>query len=80
MADDEFSAVEAYLRSSQYPKGFSKGEKANFRRKCKNFKFETGILYKKVGTDEASQWKICVRSVDEQMRILESCHSGIEGT
>ena len=58
MADDEFTAVETYLRSSQYPKGMTKGEKANFRRKCKNsFKFETGMLYyKKEGIDEASQW------------------------
>ena len=30
MADDEFTAVETYLRSSQYPKGMTKGEKANF--------------------------------------------------
>ena len=28
MADDEFTAVETYLRSSQYPKGMTKGEKA----------------------------------------------------
>ena len=42
IADHEFTAVETYLRSSQYPKGMTKGEKANFRRKCKNnFKFET---------------------------------------
>ena len=48
--------------------------------KCKNFKFETGMLYYKTdGIDEASKWKICVRSDDEKRRILESCHSGIEG-
>ena len=35
-ADHEFTAVETYLRSSQYPKGMTKGEKANFRRKCVN--------------------------------------------
>ena len=29
MADDEFTALETYLRSSQYPKGMTKGEKAN---------------------------------------------------
>ena len=78
MADDEFTAVETYLRCSQYPKGMTKGD---LRRKCKNnFKFETGMLYyKKDGIDEASKWKICVRSDDEKRRILESCHSGIEG-
>ena len=76
MADDEFTAVETYLRCSQYPKGMTKGEKANLRRKCKNnFKFETRMLYyKKDGIDEAP--KICVRSDDEKRRILESCHSG----
>ena len=77
MADDEFTAVETYLRCSQYTKGMTKGEKANLRRKCK---FETGMLYyKKDGIDEASKWKICVRSDDEKRRILESCHSGIDG-
>ena len=83
MADDEFTAVETYLRCRQYHKGMTKGEreKANLRRKCKNnFKFETGMLYyKKDGIDEASKWKICVRSDNEKRRILESCHSGIEG-
>ena len=60
----------------------TKGEKANLRRKCKNnFKFETGMLYyKNKGIDEASKWYICVRSDDDKRRILESCHSGIEGT
>ena len=46
MADVEFTAVETYLRCSPYPKGMTKGEKANLRRKCKNnLKFETGMLY-----------------------------------
>ena len=78
MADDEFTALETYLRSS---KGMTKGEKANVRRKCKNnFKFDTGMLYyKKDGIDEASKWTICVPSDDEKKRILESYHSGIEG-
>ena len=50
MADDEFTAVETYLRSCQYPKGMTKGERANFRRKCKKkFKFERGMLYYKKG-------------------------------
>ena len=78
MADDEFTAVETYLRSSQYPQEHDKErEKANLRLNCKNnFKFETGMLYyKKDGIDEASKWKICVRSDDEKRRILESCHS-----
>ena len=31
------SVVEDYLRMNQYPKGISKGDKANLRRQCKNF-------------------------------------------
>ncbi len=45
---DEFTAVENYLRHSEYPDGLPKGEKANLRHKChRNFKFEAGILYYK---------------------------------
>eukprot|EP00731_Ephydatia_muelleri_P012792 Em0007g102a len=40
MDQDEFSVVKDYLRMNQYPKGISKGDKANLRRKCKNFKFD----------------------------------------
>ena len=55
MADDGFTAVKTYVRSSQYPKGMTKGEKANLRRKCKsNFKFETGMLRKMVSTRHQS--------------------------
>ena len=57
MADDDFTAVNTYFRSSQYPKDMTKGEKANLRRRCKNnVKFETGMLYYKIdGIDEASK-------------------------
>ena len=46
MDKDEFSVVEDYLRRNQYPEGISKGDKANLRRKCKNVKFDCGVLYK----------------------------------
>ena len=45
MDKDEFSVVENYLRRNQYPEGISKEDKANLRRKCKNFKFDCGVLY-----------------------------------
>ena len=33
--------IQDYLQRGEYPSGLDKGEKANFRRKCKNnFKFE----------------------------------------
>ena len=75
-----------YLRMNQYPKGISKGDKANLKRICKNFKFDCGVLYfrrvkKGEGDEEGWKegWKICVRTEDEKRRILESCHAGIEG-
>ncbi|KAL5509260.1 hypothetical protein EMCRGX_G004598 [Ephydatia muelleri] len=82
MDQDEFSVVEDYLRMNQYPKGISKGDKANLRRKCKNFKFDCGVLYfrrVKKGEGDEEGWKIWVRTEDEKRRILESCHAGIEG-
>ena len=82
MDQDEFSVIEDYLRMNQYPKGISKGDKANLRRKCKNFKFDCGVLYfrrVKKGEGDEEGWKICVRTEDEKKRILESCHAGIEG-
>ena len=36
-ADHEFTAVETYLRSSQYPKGMTKGEKAILDASVKTF-------------------------------------------
>ncbi|KAL5503401.1 hypothetical protein EMCRGX_G010343 [Ephydatia muelleri] len=59
-----------------------KGEKANFRRKCRNnYKLEDGVLhYRKnitcEGKDDAL-WRVCVRSDEEKERILESCHAGV---
>ena len=56
----------------------------SLRRKCKNFKFDCGVLYfrkVKKGEGDEEGWKICVRTEDEKRRILESCqsHTGIEG-
>ena len=63
---------------NQYPKDISKGDKANLRRKCKNFKFDCGVLYfrrGKKGEGDEEGWKICVRTEDEKRRILESRHA-----
>ena len=62
--------------TNQYPKGLSRGDKANLRRKCKNFKFDCRV---KKGEGDEEGWKICVRTEDEKRRILESCHAGIKG-
>ena len=59
------------------------GEKANLRRRCRNnFKVVEGILYfrKAVkGDSDGVQWRVCARSEEETRRIMESCHSGMEG-
>ena len=79
----ELSVVEEYLLRGSYPDGFSKAEKANLRRKCRNnFQIEDGVLhYRKNGGNEKeeNQWRVCVRSEEEKARILESCHSGVAG-
>ena len=62
--------VENYLKNAKYPEGLSKGEKANFRRKIRNnFKLEDGILFYKHAqerADDATVWKICIRSEKEK--------------
>ena len=56
-------------------------DKANLRRKCRNnFKLEEGILYYRRNVlNENEPWRICVHTEDEKKRVLESCHSGVEG-
>ena len=78
MDQNEFSIVEDYLRMNQYPKGISKRDKANLRRKCKNFKFDCGVLYFRRVKVKRKGGRF-VRTEDEKRRILESCHAGIEG-
>ena len=63
-----------YLRRNQYTEGISKDDKANLRRKCKNFKFDCGVLYfkrvkKGEGEGDGEGWKICVRTEGEKRRL-----------
>ena len=50
-----------------------------------NFKLKDGLLYYKKAPSIAddsegqSEWKICVRSSEEKLKILESCHAGVWG-
>ena len=55
---EDLAAVDAYVRRGEYPSGITKGEKANLRRKCNNFKLEEEVLYYKKASDELD-WKIC---------------------
>ena len=80
----ELSVVEDYLLRGKYPDGFSKAEKANLRRKCRNnFMMDKGVLHYRKNTGgekDGNDWRICIRSEEEKTRILESCHSGVAGT
>ena len=83
MAND-FAIVENYLLRNEYPVGMKKGDKANLRRRCRtNFKLEEGILYYQKSTQDgasgSTEWRICVRNESEKQRVMESCHSGMEG-
>ena len=80
--DSDLQAVEQYLRAGVYPSGFSKGEKVNLRRKCRNnYKFEDGVLLfrKCIGRQAGGEWRICVRTVEDKKRILQSCHGETAG-
>ena len=47
----ELSVVEDYLLRAKYPDGFSKAEKANLRRKCRNnFMMDKGVLHYRKNT------------------------------
>ena len=63
-------AVERYLVHGEYPADLSKGEKANLRRKCKNFRLKDGLQ---------TLLKKCVQSIDDRKRIIESCHARFGG-
>ena len=85
----DVSAVEEYLLRGEYPLAYSKSDKANLRRHCRNnFKIDDGIMryhtarkVAKCAGEEAeeSEWKVCVRSQEEKKRIMESCHGGKSG-
>ena len=78
--------VEKYILHGEYPLTFTKSDKANLRRRCRNiFRIEDGVLqYKgrKAAAKEGGDldvWRVCVRTEEEKNKILECCHAGIEG-
>ena len=77
---EELKSFELYLLRGEYPTDYTKADKANLRRKCRNnFKVEDGMLYYRRNVpNESEPWRICVRT-DEKRRVLESCHGGVEG-
>lgn len=78
MAEEDYDEVYQYLRCQQYPGGYSKDQKRNFRRKCvDNYTIEKGILY--YHAKGSKEWKQVPRSGSERERIIEACHSLPEG-
>lgn len=53
MQDSEYNAIVHYIESSKndcpnrYPKNFTKNEERSLRRKCTNFQYIDGKLFKK---------------------------------
>ncbi len=75
---DDFKGVYEFCAHHNYPAGSSKNEKRSLRRKCQtHFKAENGALYYRA--KELLQWKQVPRDREHISRILESCHSSLEG-
>ncbi len=76
--EEEYDAVFHFLRSGEYPAGFSKNEKRALRRKAKdNYKVEKDALfYRPRG---GSSWKKVPRFWKERERIIDVCHVLPEG-
>ena len=78
---EELQQIEDYLHRGIYPEGLSKGEKANFRRKCKNnYKFEDGVLYGVVSESKIKfdmQSKMFCKSICNLFYSSESFYKSI---
>lgn len=75
-----FKDIELFILSGVYPDSLSTwGERSNFKRKCKNFKVDRGVLFRK-SPAEGEGFKIVVQQQEEQERIIASCHAGPQGT
>lgn len=74
----EYQDIYNFLQHHQYPPGYDKSQKRNFRRKATtNYKVDKGLLYFcKKGSKE---WRQVARSSRDKERILIACHSLSEG-
>ena len=83
--DMEYIEIYNFLALRRYPTGSSKNTKRILRRKnTENFRVKRGILfYSKIPKSRAAgkrrQWRQVPRTVEEQRRILQACHSENEG-
>ena len=76
---DDYNEVYEFCVSHRYPAGCSKNEKRSLRRKCqKHYKVEKGVLFYRA-SDQHQQWREVPRDSQHIRRILNSCHSSLEG-
>ena len=89
----EYVEIHEFLSLNQYPTGFSKSQKRVLRRRSQNnFRLKRGLLfYSRVSKTEADdakrhgkrldrEWRQVARSEAQRERIIQSCHSSLEGT
>ena len=75
---EELNVVEKYLVHRDYHNEFSKAEKTNLRRKCRNnYKMEDGVSHYRKRKE--AMWHTCIRRDEEKKRVMELCHNGLAG-
>ena len=65
---EELEVIEQYLLHGEYPAGYSKTDKANLIRKCRdNIKLEDGLLYyRKRTAKQTESWRTCIQVDSEE--------------
>ena len=80
---DNFDDVSLYLMNQTYAPGMTKGQKANIRKKSKNFILINGALYyKKCNKNNLPDLNLkVITDPSEKKKIIERCHvpNGIDG-
>lgn len=72
----DFIAIQQFLSNHVYPAAIKdKGQKVNFRRRCKNFRLRDGQLIYSASKFGAVD-RVVVFNQDEQKRIISSVHQG----
>ena len=63
----ELEVIEQYLLRGEYPPGYSKTDKANLRRKCRdNFKLDRLLYYRIKTAKKTESWRTCVQVDSEK--------------
>ena len=77
MDSAKYSNILEYVKSQNYPAGFSKNEKLILRKFCKNFEYDdqTDCLFYIDKRRDGSTLKRLVIKEDEKSRVFEECHS-----